>query len=142
MSLIKDTKYELEQIDFSEKSLKKFGITIGSILLIIGLYFTWKITPNIFLTIISIIGILLFVLGITNPKKLSKVYKYWMIFALILGWFVSRIILTILFYIIIAPIGIVTKILGKDFLRISNKSKLDSFWLKKDNSIKNIEKMY
>lgn len=56
MSLIKDTKYELEQIDFSEKSLKKFGITIGSILLIIGLYLTWKINFTIFISIISVIG--------------------------------------------------------------------------------------
>lgn len=142
MSLIKDTKYELEQIDFSEKSLKKFGITIGSILLIIGLYLTWKINFTTFISIISVIGFLLIAFGIFAPKSLSNIYKYWMMFALILGWFVSRIILAILFYLVIAPIGIVTKILGKDFLRIFNKSKIYSFWIKKDNSINNIEKMY
>lgn len=142
MSLIKDTKYELEQIDFSEKSLRKFGLTIGILLILIGIFFIWKLGINIFLIIFSFLGFLLFLFGIINPKSLSFIYKYWMIFSLILGWFVSRIILTILFYLIITPIGIVTKILGKDFLRISDKTKLNSFWILKDNSTKNIEKMY
>ena len=142
MSLIKDTKYELGQIDFSERSLKKFGLTIGLIFLAIGLVFIWKNSIQIHSIFFILIGLYLTIFGILLPKKLSIIYKYWMILALVLGWFVSRIILTILFFLIITPIGYTMKILGKDILNISNKKNTTSFWILKNSSYKNLEKMF
>jgi hypothetical protein len=142
MSLIKDIKYELDEIDFSKKSLRKFGISIGLIFILIGIYFIWKTSISVFLILLSSTGILLFLFGFINPKSLLKIYKYWMMFALILGWFVSRIILTILFYFVITPIGIAAKLLGKNFLNLSKNSKKTSFWIQKNNLLQNIEKMY
>ena len=43
-----------------------------------------------------------------------------MTFAVILGWFMTRLILSILFYIIITPIGLIARIIGKDFLNTKN----------------------
>ena len=56
--------------------------------------------------------------------------------ALILGWVMTRIILSLLFYGIISPLGIFARILGKDFLNIK-KSQKSSFWNFRDSKTEN-----
>ena len=67
------------------------------------------------------------------PIILKPVYFLWMIFAFILGWVMTRVILSIVFYIIITPIGLITRLLGEDFLNIK-KIKNDSYWNNRDSS--------
>ena len=56
----------------------------------------------------------------------------WMIFAVILGWFMTRIILSLLFFLVITPIGLTMRLLGKDFLGLKIKSSNESYWNKRD----------
>ena len=61
------------------------------------------------------------------PIILKPIYILWMVFAVILGWVMTRVILSFLFYIVITPIGIISRILGKEFLDLK-ESKHDSYW--------------
>ncbi|MDP3832044.1 MAG: SxtJ family membrane protein, partial [Ignavibacteriaceae bacterium] len=72
--------------------------------------------------------LLLIVSGLIFPILLKPLNFIWMSFAVVLGFFMTRIILGILFYIIITPIGLIAKLFGKDFIdkRIS-KEKV-SYW--------------
>ena len=56
-----------------------------------------------------------------------------MTFAVILGWVMTRVILGVVFYLIITPIGLITRLIGEDFLDL-NKKKLDSYWNYRDSS--------
>ena len=68
-----------------------------------------------------------------------------MTFAVILGWFMTRVILSLLFYVIITPIGVVLRIFGKDFLEIKKQSVQGSYWNQRDSNLEknqNYEKQF
>ena len=67
-----------------------------------------------------------FGLGLIIPISLKPAYLVWMSFAVILGWIMTRVILSSLFYLIITPIGIITRLLGEDFLELKT-SNSDSY---------------
>ncbi|MCB0750922.1 MAG: hypothetical protein KDC52_05570, partial [Ignavibacteriae bacterium] len=140
MSLISDIKYEVGKLDFEQKNLRKFGITIGLIFAAFGFWFYFDYKYLILSIIFLIIGLFLSISGIFIPQKLHNIYKIWMLGALILGWFVSRIILSILFIVIITPIGVISKILGKDFLKLKENKSNKTYWLVKDQNKINYEK--
>ena len=121
--MIKD---EIKNIKESDKDLKKFGLTVGIILLIIAAILFWKQKPS-FLYFFPV-GLFLVLAGLLTPALLRPLNKGWMIFSILLGWVMTRVILSVLYYIILTPIGIIAKISGKHFLDLKiDKSKL-SYW--------------
>ena len=116
---------ELNSIKSSRKDLKNFGFAIGFILLIIGLFLFVR-GKDLFVYFFSI-GSILIILGGITPFILKPIYKIWMIFAVIIGWIMTRIILSVLFFSIITIIGLFTRLIGKDFLNLKSKSN-ESYW--------------
>ena len=51
-----------------------------------------------------------------------------MIFSVLFGWFMTRLILTILFFLIITPLGFIAKVARKDFLEIKHNDSKKSYW--------------
>ena len=142
MSWISDVKYELSELDISKKSLKKFGLLIGSILILIGVTLSNKTPMNATIIIFILCGIFLFISGLIKSSILESTYKIWMGFAFALGWVISRVILMILFYLVITPIGSLSKLFHKSFLDIQYRTTKTSSWIKKNSSNSNIDKMY
>ena len=116
---------ELNSIKSSRKDLKNFGFTIGFILLIIGVFLFVR-EKGLFVYLFSI-GSILIILGGIVPVLLRPFYKVWMTFAVIIGWIMTRIILSVLFFSIITIIGLFTRLIGKDFLNLKSKSN-ESYW--------------
>ena len=116
---------ELNSIKSGRKDLKNFGFTIGFILLIIGVFLFVR-EKDSFIYFFSI-GLIFIGLGIINPIVLKPAYKIWMTFAVIIGWVMTRVILSVLFYLIISTIGIFARLVGKDFLNLKSKNK-ESYW--------------
>jgi len=124
---------EIKNIQTGKKNLQSFGITIGVIFLISSGYLFYKENESLHIFIYlasSFIG-----LGLILPKFLKPIYVIWMIFAIILGWFMTRIILSLLFFIVLTPIGLTLRILGKDLLDLNKQDKRESYWNKRDSSI-------
>lgn len=143
MSWIKDVKYELDKLDLSKKSLKKFGLTIASIFIIISIVFHFIVIYLVPKIILMSLGLSLLLMSYLIPAKLISVYKIWMGLAFVLGWFVSRFLLSILFVFILTPIGFIAKIVNKNFLNLSYKKKSNiSYWVSNKNISNNYEKMY
>jgi multisubunit Na+/H+ antiporter MnhG subunit len=126
-------KEELKNIKEEKKDLRKFGLTVGAVLLIIGiiLYLTGK---TLFL-IFGGAGTLLILLAFIYPKALKPANKLWMMLAILMGWFMSRVILAILFYLVVTPTALLLKIIGKDFLKLRADKSVKSYWEKRDNKI-------
>tara|TARA_Y100001935_G_C17040528_1_gene377031 strand:+ start:131 stop:541 length:411 start_codon:yes stop_codon:yes gene_type:complete len=116
---------ELNSIKSSRKDLKNFGVTIGFILLMIGV-FLFVGEKDSFIYFFSI-GLIFIGLGLINPVVLKTLYKIWMTFAIIIGWVMTRVILSVLFYLIISTIGIFARLVGKDFLNLKSKNN-ESYW--------------
>ena len=116
----------ISRIKITKEEIRKFGIVIGIILLIIGVILLWK--RNIYYPILMIIGIFLFVGGLSIPIILKPAYFAWMIFANILGWVMTRVILNLLFYAMITPIGFISRLFGKQFIELKWDKSKSSYW--------------
>ena len=110
-------------------SNRSFGIVFFTVFLIIA---TYPLINNGELRIWSLILSLVFlILGLLNSKILYPLNKIWFKFGLLLGKLVSPLIMAIIFFLVVTPIGILMRILNKDLLNLKfNKSK--SYWIEKN----------
>ena len=134
---------EIKNIKSEKSDLRKFGIIVGIVLLIIAGFFFLKEKESfqLFLTI----GIILFVTGIVIPFTLKPIYWVWMVFSTILGWFMTRVILSLLFYVILTPIGLIARSFGKQFLDLKWNKTDNTYWNHHSESIfkkENYEKQF
>ena len=122
---------EIKNIPNSNKDIRSFGITIGIILIIISgllMYYNKEIYQIIGIIALTFVG-----LGLIIPVVLKPLYFVWMTFAAILGWVMTRVILSLVFYLIITPIALLTKLLGEDFLALK-RAESDSYWNYRDSA--------
>lgn len=92
---------------------KHFGLLISFFLFIFALYLIFKnqIIASFFLVIL---GSTFLVISIVAPKFLSGITKLWLQFGDILGKIISPITLGLIFYTLITPTGIFTRLFGRD----------------------------
>ena len=114
------------------KDLRKFGVMVGGILLLIGLFLLWRGHHKPIQIILWTIGGILVVFGAIAPTLLRPIYVGWMKFAFILGWVNSRIILSLIFYLLFTPIGLIMRLFGRDALDRRMSGKSDSYWVKRE----------
>ena len=88
----------ISEIKITKKEIRKFGIFIGLIILIICAILLWK--NNTFYPVFTIIGLVLFGSGMAFPIILKPIYFIWMTFASIMGWLMTRVILSFVFYVV------------------------------------------
>lgn len=144
MNWIEDLKHDIGSIKSTENELKKFGILIGSIFLLVALFSFWNnwFEENIVVGF-SIIGTIFIISGYFIPKRLKKIYLVWMSIAILIGSIISRLILFILFFIVLTPISLIARIFGKTFFVKHKDQELKSYWLQRDGNKKiNYERMY
>tara|TARA_B100000674_G_scaffold387698_1_gene331289 strand:- start:457 stop:825 length:369 start_codon:yes stop_codon:yes gene_type:complete len=109
-------------------SNKNFGIVFFFVFLIIGLYplinegdiRKWSI----------VISLIFLTLGLINSKILTPLNKVWFKFGILLGKIISPLIMGFIFFLVVTPIGLIMRILGKDLLNLQFK-KSGSYWIEK-----------
>jgi len=126
---------EIKHIKESERDLRKFGYTVGTVLLIITIFLFFKGRDSY--RYFGTISILLIVCAIIFPIILRTLNKLWMIISILLGWLMTRVILLILFYLVLTPISLLTKIFKKDFLDLKFDDSGNSYWVKREKKILN-----
>ena len=109
-------------------SNRSFGIVFFVVFLLIALYpLTYGGEIRIWSLIISIIFL---TLGLLNSKILVPLNKIWFKFGILLGKIASPLIMGIIFFLVVTPIGFIMRLLGKDVLNLKyNKNK--SYWIEK-----------
>ena len=103
-----------------------FGLSFATLFAILALYLSYKselIIASIFLLLFTIT--ILFTIFI--PKKLNFLNIIWFKFGLILGKLISPIILAFIYFIIITPISVVLRIIGRDLLQLKKNSD-QTYW--------------
>jgi len=122
-------KEEIKNIKDDKRDLKKFGLTVGTVFVLIGIVLFIFEKPASYYS--GGIGCILILFGVFYPNILKPVNKVWMTLALILGWFMSRVILIILFYLVLTPVGLIAKLSGKHFLDLKIDKERTSYWVKR-----------
>ena len=114
--------------DIKVGSNKSFGIVFFVVFLLISLY---PLINNEGIRIWSLVISLIFlVLGILNSNLLSPLNKIWFKFGIFIGKIISPIIMGIIFFLVVTPIGIIMRLLGKDVLNLKFKD-YKSYWIEK-----------
>ena len=121
---------EIKNIKSSKKDLRKFGITVGSVLVVLAIVFYFL--DRSYFIYFGAAGLVLIIMGFISPVILKPLNKVWMGLAIVLGWLSSRIILIVVFYLVLTPISLIAKISGKKFLDLKYKSEKDSYWIKRE----------
>ena len=114
----------------TNKELCKFGLVMTVPLAIIGLLMLWRGKP----AAPYFLGLAIFFLitGLAVPRILLPIEKVWMMLAKVLSVIVTHIILTLTFYLVITPMGLLMRLLRKDLLQLKAAPEQSSFWIKVD----------
>jgi hypothetical protein len=122
-------KEEFKHIKETIKDLRKFGLSVGIVLAGIGiLLFYFEKSSAIYF---AVIGGLLILFGALFPQLLKPLNRIWMSLAIVLGFIMTRVILTTLFYLVITPIGFLAKIFGKKFMALKYDRSAKTYWEKR-----------
>jgi len=123
---------EIKNIKSGKSELRKFGLVLGVVsLLWIGLFFwhrkSWY--PYFF----ALPGILIF-FAYVYPFALKLPHKVLRTLFILINWIITRLVLCILFYFVIAPISILFRLFGKKFLDLKFNKSVDSYWILRENN--------
>ena len=110
-------------------SNRSFGIVFFVVFVLIALYpLTYSEEIIFWLLTISFIFL---VLGLLNSKILTPLNKLWFKFGIFLGEIISPLIMGIIFFLVVTPIGLLMRIFGKDVLNLKY-NKNQTYWIEKN----------
>ena len=120
-------------------SNRSFGIIFSIFLLIVGL---WPLmssnSPRLWALIVALIFL---ILGLLNSKLLTPFNKLWIKFGEFLGKIISPIVMGIVYFFVVTPIGIFMRLNKKDLLKLKF-SENSSYWIKREKNIGTMKKQF
>ena len=128
---------DIKQLKTGDRDLRKFGLMVGGVFVLLGLLFLWRHpgrSPYFLWP-----GGALMVLGAILPRALKWVYVGWMSIAFALGLVMAHVILTLFFFLIITPIGLMARLFGQDFLSMKLDRAARSYWIPREKKVKSAQ---
>jgi hypothetical protein len=113
------------------RMLRQFaGLLIGFGALA-GLWHGWRhddwVTPAVIVGVAAVIG----VVGLVRPEAIRWLFVGWMIVVFPIGWVVSRVVLTLLYYGMVTPVALVFRLTGRDALALKPRPDAATYWAAK-----------
>ena len=120
-------------------SNRSFGILFSIVFAIIAF---WPIINENQLRLWSIpISVIFLVLGLLNSKLLNPLNIVWVKFGELLGRIIAPIVMAIIYFIIVTPIGLFMRLIGKDLLNLKF-SKVNTYWIKREKKVGSMKKQF
>ena len=117
-----------------------FGLVFFFIFLVVSIWpLTHNESPRIWSAIISLAFL---ILVLTRSKLLTPLNRLWAKFGIILGSIIAPIVMGVVFFLVITPIGLVMKIIGKDLLSIKYDKKKETYWVKRDKPTSTMKQQF
>lgn len=138
---------EIRSLDTSPKALRQFGLVVGGVFVGIATVIAWRRGWEVGPLVLGLggPGVVLVLLGLVAPAALRPVYLVWMGLAVVLGFVMTRVLLTAVFVLMMVPIGLVLRLAGKDLLDRRLDPAATSYWKPKvyaDTSARRLERYY
>ncbi len=124
--LLKD---DIKKIPADRRALRNFGLLMACVLLLAGGWLWWQGAAS--WPWMTGASALLAVIGLAVPAILRPFYKAWMVLALILGWIMTRVILTLVYYLVLTPIALLGRAFGEQFLPLKTSTETKSYWVRR-----------
>ena len=116
----------------SDKQARKTALIVAAVLALISV---WNIYRGRF-TVVAVFGgiaVLLTLIGLFVPVAARGFHRLWMGIAGVLGYVNSRILLTILYYLLLTPYGLISRLFGRDPLDRRGASR-ETYWVKREST--------
>src|SRR3989344_5575050 len=126
--MIQEIKREVSRLEITSRTLRNFGMLFWFIFGVWAGKMYWKAEPHWLLPAGASMAFL--VLSFFFPMILRQPYRLWMLLAFFLGWLMTRVILSLAFFVIMTPIGIFLKFLRKDILNKEFQKDAETYWNK------------
>ena len=124
----------------SQSSNKSFGLLFFAVFLILGLW-PLKNGENLNLYFIAVsVGFL--ILGLLNSKLLSPLNKLWIKLGEILGIIIAPIIMALVYFVILTPVSLIVRALGKDLLGLKFLKNKETYWIKRKKNLGSMKKQF
>ena len=126
--------------DIKISSNKSFGLVFFIVLLILAL---WPLKSGGDLRLWALILSFVFlILGVLNSKLLNPLNKLWFKFGILLGSLVSPVIMGIVYFLVVTPVGLFMRFLGKDLLKTNKVKNASTYWIKRDKQQRTMKKQF
>ena len=120
-----------EDLDRAEEiklsSDRSFGIVFLLVFLAMGIWMVLGSHPEGWLFLAG--SVILFVVTLARPSILSPLNRAWFKFGLLLGQVVNPLILGVVFFLVVTPMAVIRRLLGKDSLHLKSNPDLKSYWI-------------
>jgi hypothetical protein len=121
---------------------KEFGLIVGGVFVLLSLWWLYRGKFTTAAYVLSAAGSALVLCGLIFPRLLTVPRKFWMKLAEVLSYVSSRIILGVVFFLVLTPIGLVKRAMGWDPLQRRSATG-DTFWKPyPERNPRHYEKMY
>ncbi len=128
----------------SYRAEREFGLIVGGIFALLGGWWFYRGKLGAVAPALLGIGSVLILLGLVFPRSLTLLNRGWMLLAVALSFISTRIILAIVFFLIVTPIGVIKRLTGWDPLR-RRAASMDSYWQpysERQRDARHYEKMF
>jgi len=120
---------EIRALPRAPKDFRRFGFVVGGVLVGLGAlalyreagWGRWALG----------LGAALAVLAAVAPKLLRPLYFVWMTLAVLLGFVMTRVILSVFFFLVLTPVGLIMRLFGHDPLQRRIDRQAASYWIPK-----------
>jgi hypothetical protein len=125
---------DIKQLKTGPRDLRKFGLLVGGVLAALGVLYLlrhkarypWFLIP----------GVVLLAFGVVLPRALKSVYVAWMTLGSVLGFIMAHVILTLFFFLVVTPLGLVARLFGKDFLNLKLDKQAATYWIRREQKLR------
>ena len=125
-------------ISIKRKDNITFGILFFILFLIIGLY---PLKSGGFIRIWSVVLSLVFlIITIIRPNLFTFINKLWIQFGILLGKIISPIVMGLVFFFVVTPIGILVRIFKKDVMGL--KRGASTYWINREDKVQSMKKQF
>jgi hypothetical protein len=119
---------------------KSFGIVFSIVFLMVALYSLIN-SEEVYIWALFVSAIFL-LLAFIAPNTLSLPNKLWFKFGILLGSMVAPIVMTLVYFITVLPIGLIMRLLGKDLLKKKLDKNTKSYWIKRNEPIGSMKNQF
>jgi hypothetical protein len=117
----------MKGVKTDRRSLRNFGLLFAVVFCVIAGISYYK-GGELWPYALGIAPVFL-LLGLLAPSSLRGFYRVWMAFAAVLAWIMTRVVLSIAYFLVFVPIGLMLRLIGKDILDLKMSSEAPSYWV-------------
>ena len=122
-------------------SNRSFGLVFFVVFIMIALW-SFRGDLNQIKILPLFISVFFLVLGLLNSKILTPLNKIWFKFGIFLGNIIAPLVMGIVFFLLVTPIGFTMKVMGKNLLNTKHDKRKKTYWIKRDIPIGTMKRQF